>query len=92
MGAFIMDHFVPRERCKALIIMTRSYVQLDLEFVKKNLRFDSMEELNKFLKDRNSFVEVRGKRNFLDCKEARKTLEEVYKTEFMKKVDIKGQI
>jgi SAC3 family protein LENG8/THP3 len=91
MGGFIMDHFIARERCKALIIMTKSYASLDLEYVKKVLRFESLEELRQFLSQRNSLFEDPNKKNFLICRSVKEGLEQSFASEF-KKIDIKGQI
>ena len=37
MGAYIMDHFIDRERCRALIIMTKAYVHSRCEYYRAEL-------------------------------------------------------
>jgi len=40
MGAYIMDHFIPRSRVQALVIMCKAYQRISLSFVNEELAFE----------------------------------------------------
>ncbi|BGP17664.1 hypothetical protein JCM10213_004648 [Rhodosporidiobolus nylandii] len=94
MGAYVMDHFVARERVTALVTMCKAYMQIPLQLVASQLAFDSDQEAHDFLesqqaaiyKDSNAAVADR----VVDCKVALKPLLEVLAQ--AQKADLKGQI
>ncbi|CEQ41195.1 SPOSA6832_02902 [Sporobolomyces salmonicolor] len=103
MGAYVMDHFVPRERVTALVTMCKAYLQIPLTLVTSQLSFDSDQEAHDFLAAHNAAVykpppKDEGGRELqpqlgdqqLDCKKALPTLSEVLGK--MQKADLKGQI
>ncbi|GAA5862281.1 hypothetical protein JCM1840_001707 [Sporobolomyces johnsonii] len=103
MGAYVMDHFVPRERVTALVIMCKAYMQIPLKLVTSQLSFDADQEAHDFLAAHNAAVykpppkDERGRDlepqlgdQQLDCKKALPTLSEVLGK--MQKADLKGQI
>ncbi|GAA5952085.1 hypothetical protein JCM21900_006246 [Sporobolomyces salmonicolor] len=103
MGAYVMDHFVPRERVTALVTMCKAYLQIPLTLVTSQLSFDSDQEAHDFLAAHNAAVykpppKDEGGRDLqpplgdqqLDCKKALPTLSEVLGK--MQKADLKGQI
>ncbi|KAL8277631.1 hypothetical protein RQP46_009904 [Phenoliferia psychrophenolica] len=50
MGAYLIDHFVPRERVSALLTMSKAYKQgFPLSLVMKQLSFESSKEAEEFL-------------------------------------------
>ncbi|KAN0137152.1 SAC3/GANP/Nin1/mts3/eIF-3 p25 family domain containing protein [Lactarius tabidus] len=95
MGAYIMDHFVDRERLRALLVMTKSYQRLPLAFIHQELAFDSLNHVHEFLMSHRAahFVNPNNSdaEKILDCKivstELPTVLEEKYR-----KVQIKGAI
>ncbi|KAF5362333.1 hypothetical protein D9756_002587 [Leucocoprinus leucothites] len=91
MGAYIMDHFIDRERTRALITITKAYRKIPVTFIHNELAFDSLEAAQNFLVDHScaSFVDASDKT--LDCKAANTTLTEVYESKY-RKVGIKGAI
>ncbi|GAA5939711.1 hypothetical protein JCM3775_001606 [Rhodotorula graminis] len=55
MGAYVMDHFVARERVTALVTMCKAYSQgLPLSLVRSQLGFDTPEEAHDFLSGHNA--------------------------------------
>ncbi|CAB5377100.1 unnamed protein product [Rhizophagus irregularis] len=45
MGAYLMDHFIERERIAALTVLCKAFrPNLDLEFVRSELAFNDLEE------------------------------------------------
>ncbi|KII85821.1 hypothetical protein PLICRDRAFT_44236 [Plicaturopsis crispa FD-325 SS-3] len=95
MGAYIMDHFIDRERIKALIIMTKAYKSLSLDFIHTELAFDSAEAAREFLANHQSgfFTNTNApdSQKTLDCKPAHGQLVHVYEERY-RKVLIKGII
>ncbi|KAJ3576457.1 hypothetical protein NP233_g417 [Leucocoprinus birnbaumii] len=91
MGAYIMDHFIDRERTRALITITKAYRKIPLTFIHNELAFDSLEATQTFLVDHScsSFLDVNDKS--LDCKAANPTLSETYESKY-RRVGIKGAI
>lgn len=51
MGAYLMDHFVTRERMFALTMMSKAYMTLPLTHIQTELAFESIEEAHKFMED-----------------------------------------
>ncbi|KAL5531662.1 hypothetical protein ACEPAG_4539 [Sanghuangporus baumii] len=49
MGAYIMDHFVDRERTKALIVISKAYQRMPLAFIRDELAFDNAAHVTTFL-------------------------------------------
>ncbi|KXN81539.1 hypothetical protein AN958_04476 [Leucoagaricus sp. SymC.cos] len=95
MGAYIMDHFMDRERTRALLTITKAYRTIPLTFIHKKLAFDSLEATSKFLFDHScaffTDANVADNQKNLDCKRASLNLPEVYETKY-RKVGIKGAI
>jgi len=95
MGAYIMDHFVDRERLRALLVMTKAYQRLPLAYIHQELAFDSLNHVHEFLMSHRAahFVNPNNSdaEKILDCKivstELPTVLEEKYR-----KVQIKGAI
>ncbi|QRV74056.1 SAC3/GANP domain protein associated with nuclear localization of protein [Ceratobasidium sp. AG-Ba] len=95
MGGYIMDHMLARERVSALIIMTKSYLQLALSFVATELAFDSAADVHRFLAENSIAVytdpaaSIDDKR--IDCKAAHMKVVDRYEEKY-RKVDIVGRI
>ncbi|RHZ55359.1 hypothetical protein Glove_416g5 [Diversispora epigaea] len=90
MGAYLMDHFVERERIAALTILCKSFrPTLDLEFIRSDLAFSDMDECVQFLTDHQTRGFILADKTF-DTKNALKVIEACSKK--FEKVDIKGQI
>ncbi|GJE91130.1 hypothetical protein PsYK624_072790 [Phanerochaete sordida] len=96
MGAYIMDHFIDRERARALIIMSKAYMTLRLSFISTELAFDNATQAKEFLdqhragtlfKNPNSADEEK----ILDCKAAHATLVQIFEEKY-RKVQIKGAV
>ncbi|EIW79201.1 hypothetical protein CONPUDRAFT_127098 [Coniophora puteana RWD-64-598 SS2] len=95
MGAYIMDHFIERERLRALMIMSKAYRTLALSHIQQELAFDSLTEAREFLATHRSAVFTKpndaDKDKILDCKAAAPLLLAAYE-EKIRKVQIKGAI
>lgn len=91
MGGYIMDHFVDRERTRALIIISKAYRTIPILFVHKELAFDSLGATRAFLEDHSCAFYVDKNQENLDCKRANAVLNEVYESKY-RKVGIKGAI
>ncbi|GAA5872420.1 hypothetical protein JCM3774_004516 [Rhodotorula dairenensis] len=101
MGAYVMDHFVPRERVSALVTMCKAYLQIPVSLITSQLAFDSDEQAHEFLAANDAALykpapsgpkapaPPLGERQ-LDCKAAFPPLNEVMGK--MSKADLKGQI
>ncbi|KAI0726722.1 SAC3/GANP/Nin1/mts3/eIF-3 p25 family-domain-containing protein [Fomitopsis betulina] len=95
MGAYIMDHFIDRERIRALIVMSKAYRTLPLPFVQNELAFDTVTLAREFLTENNSGIfqdpNAPDADKVFDCKAAgaplAKALEEKYR-----RVQIKGAV
>ncbi|GAA5825030.1 hypothetical protein JCM11251_006068 [Rhodosporidiobolus azoricus] len=100
MGAYVMDHFVPRERVTALVTMCKAYMQIPLSLITSQLAFESDQEALEFLTINKAaiFKTANGAQQpgvalgdqQLDCKKAVISLGEILGT--MQKADLKGQI
>ncbi|KAJ6581225.1 SAC3/GANP/Nin1/mts3/eIF-3 p25 family-domain-containing protein [Mycena capillaripes] len=95
MGAYIMDHFVARERAKALMVITKAYKSIPLSFIHQELAFESLEQAREFLADHSAaFFTNPGSpddQKTLDCKPAGTQLNQAFETKY-RKVLIKGAI
>ncbi|KAH9993705.1 SAC3/GANP/Nin1/mts3/eIF-3 p25 family-domain-containing protein [Russula compacta] len=95
MGAYIMDHFVDRERLRALLIMTKAYQRLSLTFIHQELALDSLNHLLEFLMSHRAahFVNPNSPdaEKVLDCKPVSAELPAVLEEKY-RKVQIKGAI
>ncbi|KZT63646.1 hypothetical protein DAEQUDRAFT_733584 [Daedalea quercina L-15889] len=95
MGAYIMDHFIDRERVRALIVMTRAYRTLPLSFIQNELAFDSLAQVRDFLTDSRAGTfqnpDAPDAEKILDCKPAGAQLAQVLEEKY-RKVQIKGAV
>lgn len=95
MGGYIMDHFIDRERARALLVITRAYRQISLSFVQNELAFESLEDARGFLSDHSAalFTDpmVPDSKKMVECKMAQSKLAPVYEEKY-RKVMIKGAI
>ncbi|CAG8478405.1 13132_t:CDS:10 [Cetraspora pellucida] len=90
MGAYLMDHFIERERIAALQTLCKAFrPTLEMEFIRTELAFNDMEECYQFLSEHNSSDYILAD-NTLDTKNAQKSIEASSKK--FEKIDIKGQI
>ncbi|CAG8534563.1 7217_t:CDS:10 [Gigaspora margarita] len=90
MGAYLMDHFIERERIAALQTLCKAFrPTLEMEFIRTELAFNDMEECYQFLSEHNSSIYILAD-NTLDTKNAQKSIEACVKK--FEKIDIKGQI
>ncbi|KAF5373248.1 hypothetical protein D9615_007438 [Tricholomella constricta] len=95
MGAYIMDHFIDRERIKALMVITKAYRTIPLAFIHNVLAFDTLDAARVFLVDHSAafFTNPNDPDNqkTLDCKPATSQLAQVFEDKY-RKVLIKGAI
>lgn len=96
MGAYIMDHFIDRERTRALIIMTKAYLSLRLSFISTELAFDNVTQAKEFLEQHrvgNFFKNPNSPddEKIMDCKAAHQTLVQIFEEKY-RKVQIKGAV
>lgn len=95
MGAYIMDHFIDRERIKALMVISKAYKTIPLKFINDVLAFDSLDAARVFLVDHSAafFTNLRDpdSQKILDCKPAIPQLTQVFEEKY-RKVLIKGAI
>ncbi|OSX64205.1 hypothetical protein POSPLADRAFT_1045307 [Postia placenta MAD-698-R-SB12] len=95
MGAYIMDHFISRERVRALIVMTRAYKTLPLSFIQNELAFETLAHARECLSEnRGSFFQnpnAPDTDKILDCKPAHIPLVEAFEEKY-RKVQIKGAV
>ncbi|KAI0741552.1 SAC3/GANP/Nin1/mts3/eIF-3 p25 family-domain-containing protein [Daedaleopsis nitida] len=95
MGAYIMDHFIDRERMRALMVMTKAYRTLPLSFVQNELAFESLEVAREFLNEhRVGFFQNPNSpdtEKVLDCKPAGAPLASVFEEKY-RKVQIRGAV
>ncbi|KAJ6496805.1 SAC3/GANP/Nin1/mts3/eIF-3 p25 family-domain-containing protein [Mycena vulgaris] len=95
MGAYIMDHFVARERAKALMVITKAYKSIPLSFIHQELAFESLDQAREFLADHSAACFTNpgspDGQKMLDCKPAAPQLTLAFETKY-RKVLIKGAI
>jgi len=95
MGAYIMDHFVDRERLRALLIITKAYQRLPLAFIHQELAFDNLSHVREFLMSHRAahFVNPNDAdtEKLLDCKAVSVELPAVLEEKY-RKVQIRGAI
>ncbi|KAI0923988.1 hypothetical protein AcW1_006782 [Taiwanofungus camphoratus] len=95
MGAYIMDHFIDRERIRALMVMTKAYRMLSLSFIQNELAFDNLVATREFLTEhRAAFFQNQNSpdsEKILDCKTAGAPLTQVFEEKY-RKVQIKGAV
>ncbi|KAI0705133.1 SAC3/GANP/Nin1/mts3/eIF-3 p25 family-domain-containing protein [Cytidiella melzeri] len=95
MGAYIMDHFINRERVRALLVITKAYITISLAFIEKELGFDSLIQAREFLQEHNAaFFKNPNSPDtdaILDCKPAAGTLTTTFDEKY-RKVQIKGAV
>ncbi|PCH44375.1 hypothetical protein WOLCODRAFT_138966 [Wolfiporia cocos MD-104 SS10] len=95
MGAYIMDHFIDRERIRALMVMTKAYMTIPLELVRKELAFDTLSLAREWLLEHRLGLfknpnDSDTKKN-LDCKVLEAPLAQVFEEKY-RKVQIKGAV
>lgn len=98
MGAYLMDHFVARERVAAMVTMTKAYMVLPCSMITQQLAFNDLLETIAFLAEYKADKykpAPAGQRGVgedpqLDCKLAQKSFVDALAS--MSKVDLKGQI
>lgn len=95
MGGYIMDHFLDRERVKALLVMTKAYRTLPLDFIRKELAFDDIGKAREFLTLHNAvFFQNPNSPDqdlIFDCKAAHASLAQSFEDKY-RKVQIKGAV
>ncbi|KAJ8094677.1 hypothetical protein PM082_010683 [Marasmius tenuissimus] len=95
MGAYIMDHFIDRERTKAMMVITKVYKTIGVPFIQNELAFDDLESTCKFLEEHKAACytnpTARDTEKIIDCKPAMSTLTQVYEEKY-RRVGIKGAI
>jgi len=95
MGAYIVDHFVDRERLRALLIMTKAYQRLSLSFIHQELAFDGVNHVREFLMSHRAahFVNPNSPdaEKILECRAVSTELPAVLEEKY-RKVQIKGAI
>ncbi|KAF9221368.1 hypothetical protein BS17DRAFT_797160 [Gyrodon lividus] len=95
MGAYIMDHFIDRERAKALLIMTKAYRTLTLVFIQNELAFDTLTDAQTFITSHGAacFTNPNSpdRAKVLDCKSASPLIAQAYEEKY-RKVAIRGAV
>ncbi|TFK74909.1 hypothetical protein BDN72DRAFT_832624 [Pluteus cervinus] len=95
MSAYIMDHFIDRERARALLIITKAYKTIPLAYLNNKLGFDDLDAARQFLVDHSIafFVDPQQPDNLknIDCKPAMAKLTQVLEEKY-RKVSIRGAI
>ncbi|OAX39796.1 hypothetical protein K503DRAFT_769157 [Rhizopogon vinicolor AM-OR11-026] len=95
MGAYIMDHFIDRERIRALMTMTKAYRTLALPFIQNELGFETTTEAREFLATHSltffTNPNAPDREKTVDCKSAVPQLAQIYEEKY-RKVGIKGAI
>ncbi|KAF7370841.1 PCI domain-containing protein [Mycena sanguinolenta] len=95
MGAYIMDHFVARERAKALMVITKAYKTIPLSFIHQELAFEGIGQAREFLTEHSAAYFTNpgssDDQKTLDCKPASAQLNQTFESKY-RKVLIKGAI
>ncbi|KAJ3784378.1 SAC3/GANP/Nin1/mts3/eIF-3 p25 family-domain-containing protein [Lentinula aff. detonsa] len=95
MGAYIMDHFIPRERVKALMIITKAYRTISLSFIQNELAFDDLDSTIKFLEEHKAAHFTNpgspNSEKMIQCKSAAAHLGQVFEEKY-RKVGIRGAV
>jgi len=95
MGAYIMDHFVERERIRALLCMTKAYQRLPLSMIARELAWDTPTEACEFLNEHGvacfANPNASDKEKELLCKQAAPSLTQAFEGMF-RRVQIKGAV
>lgn len=95
MGGYIMDHFIDRERAKALMIMSKAYRTLSLQFIHDELEFDSLGLAREFLATHgvSAFTNPNSPDTdkTLDCKTAFQMISQAYEEKY-RRVLIRGAV
>ncbi|KDR67967.1 hypothetical protein GALMADRAFT_257486 [Galerina marginata CBS 339.88] len=95
MGAYIMDHFIDRERVKALMAVTKAYKTIPLSYLQKTLAFDTLDDARMFLVQHQitTFTNPNSPdvEKTLDCKASIPEINRVFEEKY-RKVIIKGAI
>ncbi|KIL00729.1 hypothetical protein PAXRUDRAFT_129093 [Paxillus rubicundulus Ve08.2h10] len=95
MGAYIMDHFIDRERAKALLIMTKAYRTITLMFIQNELAFDTLTVAQSFLTTHGAACFTNpndpDRDKVLDCKAVSPLIAQAYEERY-RKVAIRGAV
>ncbi|KAH8832436.1 SAC3/GANP/Nin1/mts3/eIF-3 p25 family-domain-containing protein [Flagelloscypha sp. PMI_526] len=96
MSGYIMDQFMKsRERARALVIMSRSYMTLTISFITNELGFDDDSKTLEFLDSHGAAPFIQNPNDLrtisLDCKNAKVALAEAYEEKY-KKMQIHGAV
>ncbi|KZT09923.1 uncharacterized protein LAESUDRAFT_734984 [Laetiporus sulphureus 93-53] len=95
MGAYIMDHFIDRERMRALMVMTKAYLTLPLPFIQNELAFETLAQARDFLIEHGAgFFQNPNEpdtQKVLNCKPAQAPLAQVFEEKY-RRVQIKGAV
>ncbi|KAJ7050530.1 SAC3/GANP/Nin1/mts3/eIF-3 p25 family-domain-containing protein [Mycena amicta] len=95
MGAYIMDHFVARERARAIMVFTKAYHTLPLTLIHQELAFETIDQTREFLEEHSAAQFTNpgsaDSEKTLDCKRAGVQLAQTFEEKY-RKVLIKGAI
>ncbi|KAF7308675.1 PCI domain-containing protein [Mycena chlorophos] len=95
MGAYIMDHFVARERARAIMVISKAYRTIPLSFLHQELAFETFEHAREFLQEHSAahFTNPHSadSEKILDCRAAGAQLAQTFEEKY-RKVLIKGAI
>ncbi|KAJ7576866.1 SAC3/GANP/Nin1/mts3/eIF-3 p25 family-domain-containing protein [Mycena floridula] len=95
MGAYIMDHFIDRERARALMVITKAYMTISLSHLETVLAFDSLDLAMEFLMAHDSATFTNPNSpdfdKILDCRSIAPRLAQSYEAKY-RRVGIRGAI